>query len=302
MSDSRRNLFAFGAIIASVSLLTVQPSAQTTALRVGLVSAAESGAAASIDRGVRLGVLEANQTANLFGGNVVLFESPAGARPEAAAENLLSRRKVQVLIGSSAKDADVLSRFAETHQIIFLNVVSRSLTVRSACRRYTFHIEASDSMYASASARGAASRAPTALLWAPTLERYGASQINSRFRTRYRLPMDGDAWAGWVAVKIASEAALRARSTNPRLILSYLENPLTSFDGHKGWPLSFRSEDHQLRQPLYVVADASSTGSASLRDVPPLSALSRASSGESDANKVLDVLLPKSGARCRWTR
>jgi ABC transporter substrate binding protein (PQQ-dependent alcohol dehydrogenase system) len=107
-------------------------------------------------------------------------------------------------------------------------------------------------MYAIASGGGAS--AANTVLWAGTLERYGASQINNRFRARYQTPMDGGAWAGWVAVKIAAEAALRAHSVKAGAILSYLETPSTTFDGHKGWPLSFRSWDHQLRQPLYAVA------------------------------------------------
>ena len=156
-------------------------------------------------------------------------------------------------------------------------------------------------MYANAPVRGATSQAPTnVVLWAPTLERYGASQINNRFRAKYRMPMDGGAWAGWVAVKLAFEAALRAGSANPRLILSYLENPSTSFDGHKGWPLSFRSSDHQLRQPLYIASRTSSAATAVFRDVPQLSAISDAGSGDTNARQALDVLMPKSAPRCRW--
>ena len=300
MFDRRRNLFAFGVIFASVSSQTVELGAQTT-LRVGLVSAGSSAAAASIDRGVRLGALEAKQTANLFAGDVQLFEERSRGAPEAAARKLLSERKVQVLIGSSAEDADALSRFAETHQIVFLNVASRSPALRAACRRYTFHVEASDSMYANASVREAASRAATnVVLWAATLERYGASQINNRFRAKYQLPMDGGAWAGWVAVKIASEAALRVRSANPKLIRAFLENPSTSFDGHKGWPLSFRSSDHQLRQPLYVGSHTSPATAAGFRDVPQLNALSGGGGANANAAQALDVLMPKSAPRCKW--
>jgi hypothetical protein len=36
--------------------------------------------------------------------------------------------------------------------------------------------------------------------------------------------------------------------------LAVLDKTTTQFDGHKGAPLSFRSWDHQLRQPLYAVA------------------------------------------------
>ena len=300
MSGRRQNFYALGVIIFSVSTHAMRLAAQTTALRVGLVSPGYSAAVTSIDRGVRLGALEAEQTANLFGGNVRLFEARSGRTPQAAAEKLLSESKVQILIGSSAKDADVLSRFAEAHQLIFFNVASSSSTLRAACRRYTFHVEASDSMYARASSREAALPWPDIVLWAPTLERYGASQINNRFRAKYQLPMDGGAWAGWVAVKIASEAALRARSVNPRPILAFLENSSTSFDGHKGWPLSFRSADHQLRQPLYVVSRAPSGTGAGFRDVPQLNTISAGTSAGTNVNEALDALMPKSAPRCKW--
>ena len=66
--------------------------------------------------------------------------------------------------------------------------------------------------------------------------------------------MDGPAWAGWMAVKALWEASLRARSVEPNALRAWLERGATQLDGHKGWPLSFRPWDHQLRQPLYLVS------------------------------------------------
>jgi ABC-type branched-subunit amino acid transport system substrate-binding protein len=292
-------------IVLSVLLLVAaatQLTAQTPlALRVGLVTQVKpSPTAGSVSRGVELGAAEAKQTATLFGGDVLLFEEKAGANAESAAAKLLGQRKVQVLIGSSADDADALSRFAEKHGLIFFNTSSRATALRAACRRYTFHVEASDSMYANASRRGGSSAPSTGstLLWSGSLEKYGASQINDRFRSRYHSAMDGSAWAGWVAVKLAAEAALRARSARPTALLAYLESPSTSFDGHKGWPLSFRSADHQLRQPLYVVVSSAKPGEP-IRDVPALSALA---AGGTNANQLLDAVMPRSTTRCAWKR
>lgn len=292
--------------VISVLLLVAtatQLAAQTPlTLRVGLVTQAKpSIATASVTRGVELGAGEAKQTATLFGGDVLLFEERADANAESAAAKLLAQRKVQVLIGSSAEDADALSRFAEKHGLIFFNTSSRAPALRTACRRYTFHIEASDSMYANAARRGGGGNTTataSTLLWSASLEKYGASQINDRFRGRYHSAMDGSAWAGWVAVKIAAEAALRAKSPRPAALLAYFESPSTSFDGHKGWPLSFRSSDHQLRQPLYVGVASAKPGE-STRDVPALSTL--ASSG-ANANQLLDALMPRSTSQCGWKR
>ena len=145
------------------------------------------------------------------------------------------------------------------------------------------------------------------VLWGSTLERYGASQINDRYRARYRTGMDGAAWAGWAAVKIAAEAALRTKSTDPAKLIEYLESSATSFDGHKGWPLSFRFADHQLRQPLYVVTPARARASAreQLHDVPELRADGSQENGNAPArlNQMLDRLVASPTApRCPWVR
>jgi hypothetical protein len=141
-------------------------------------------------------------------------------------------------------------------------------------------------------------------LWGSTLERFGASQINQRFRDKYHMEMDGSAWAGWAAVKIVAEAAMRARSTAPAKLVGYLESPTTAFDGHKGWPLTFRRADHQLRQPLYAVTEALSNGGKSrFRDVPELRgnaqvALSDDGSGRS-TDRMLDALIaPADSKKC----
>jgi len=90
-------------------------------------------------------------------------------------------------------------------------------------------------------------------LWHHELERYGAAQLNQRFRERFGAPLGPRGWAGWLAVKILWEAAARARTTAAPALVRHLEKGTTFFDGHKGRPLSFRPWDHQLRQPLYLL-------------------------------------------------
>jgi ABC-type branched-subunit amino acid transport system substrate-binding protein len=231
-------------IIITVSSTGARQAVPRSRLRIGLITpSVESASAASVARGVRLGAAEAQQTAKLFGDDVELYEASASADAGAvaAATRLSSSRQVHVLIGTSANDADALSRFAESRGILFFNVASRASALRAACRRHTFHLEVASTGNGS----------DTLLLWNPTLERFGAAQINDRYRRKYGIPMDGQAWAGWAAAKIASEAALRAHSTNPAKLLAYLESPEGRFDGHKGIPLTFGAADHQLRQPLY---------------------------------------------------
>ena len=287
-------------VFATFPSLVIAQSAATQ-LRIGVVTARGPATHAenSILNGIRLGSSEASQTAKLFGDGVELFQASGdgqtvGARQ--AADFLSSARKVQVLIGVVAGDADTLAGFAEQHGLIFLDVSSRSDALRASCRRNSFHVAASEAMYAAAqrfsvprTAGGLnASRGnDSVVLWDSRLERFGASQLNDRYRAAAGSAMDGDAWAGWAAVKIAAESALRSQSTDPSRLRAYMELPTTQFDGHKGWQLSFRPLDHQLRQPLYMVVAA--RGGARVVDIPDLRSISSASS-ETAATDALDRL------------
>jgi ABC transporter substrate binding protein (PQQ-dependent alcohol dehydrogenase system) len=68
--------------------------------------------------------------------------------------------------------------------------------------------------------------------------------------------MKSGAWSAWMAVKVLWESSLRVRSGEAGKLIEYLNRHATQFDGHKGTPLSFRSWDRQLRQPLYVISDS----------------------------------------------
>ncbi len=89
-------------------------------------------------------------------------------------------------------------------------------------------------------------------IWYHELVRYSARELNSRFFKKYQKPMDSAAWANWAAVKMLGEAVIRTESTDGYTLIKYLEsNP--PFDGHKGLALTFRSWNHQLRQPMHLV-------------------------------------------------
>jgi ABC-type branched-subunit amino acid transport system substrate-binding protein len=296
----RRLTFGLAFSVACAPAAAAQTGSRHTSLRIGLITADgtnSSSGAASIARGVRLGAAESKQTAALFGDDVELYEADGasgGALP--AAERLSSARKIQVLIIASVADTDALSSFAESRHILFMNAASRAPSVRAACRRHTFHVEATDIMYANV----ARDSRDSVSLWAPGLERFGASQLNDRYHARYETGMNGSAWAGWIAVKVVAEAALRTRSTSPAALLAYMEAPTTQFDGHKGWPLTFRGSDHQLRQPLYI-ANRVEGGAYRFRDVPELRADSSTytvgNTGTRATDRLLDRLIEAPGAR-----
>ncbi len=112
----------------------------------------------------------------------------------------------------------------------------------------------------SASPRERAGIWPT--LWHHKLFRYGAEQLNHRFRDRSNRPLEAWGWASWIAVKILAETVLRAGTVDASELVQFLERDSAQFDGHKGKRLSFRSWDHQLRQPLYLVRAKTGAGGA----------------------------------------
>jgi hypothetical protein len=84
--------------------------------------------------------------------------------------------------------------------------------------------------------------------WHAGLMKFGAEELNVRFRRRFGSPMDERSWHGWVAVKCAVELALRYPGGDPRERIGELR-----LDGHKGMMLRFDPQDRHLVQPVYLV-------------------------------------------------
>jgi hypothetical protein len=212
-------------------------------------------------KGTAMGIEEVQRTAALFGKTVEVSSDIDGAQAAVA-----------------CFDDEMLhdmSLVCEQRGIVLLNCWGRSDEMRrKLCRRTTYHIEASEKMYADAAKLSGDST--NIVLWDSRLERYGAAQLNERYGAFARQSMDGAAWAGWFAVKVAWEAFVRGTSVTS-----------IQFDGHKGTPLSFRTWDHQLRQPLY----ASGTRVVDVPDVARSNLPSR---------DVLDTIGDKAGVQlCR---
>ena len=88
--------------------------------------------------------------------------------------------------------------------------------------------------------------------WHRAAERYGAPQVNHRFeRDAGRLMSDMD-WSAWVAVKAAAEAVAREKAYTGAAISAALLSGKIDIEMTKGIPGSFRSWDHQLRQPIML--------------------------------------------------
>lgn len=89
------------------------------------------------------------------------------------------------------------------------------------------------------------------IAWDPALEKFGASQLNDRFVARWKQSMDDAAWRGWLAAKVAWEAAIRGPAGDEAMA-RWLVSPAARFDGHQGVPLFFEP-DHRIRHPRYRV-------------------------------------------------
>jgi ABC transporter substrate binding protein (PQQ-dependent alcohol dehydrogenase system) len=88
--------------------------------------------------------------------------------------------------------------------------------------------------------------------WHPSLEQWGATQLQNRFRrlaNRAMRPLDYDVW---VALRSIGEAATRSKSAASADLIAYLKS--TDFDlaAFKGRKLSYRAWDGQLRQPIVI--------------------------------------------------
>jgi len=102
----------------------------------------------------------------------------------------------------------------------------------------------------------------TPAAWGRSVEAWAAVQLQGRFRKlagRAMRPMD---WAGWMAVHAVGEAAVKVRSTDPETVRAALTAPNFEVGGFKGRPLSFRTWDGQLRQPVFLLWPGAVTATA----------------------------------------
>lgn len=290
---TRRTFLHDAAIVAIAAV--APPAARRRAwfapapLRIGVAEFARDPSAIARTRGLQLGLEEARHAAALFGGTIELTPVTTAALP--------THRLSAVVGGGTTDDCASLSEAASAARVLHLNVGCSSDDLRGAgCRPETFHVAPSDAMLRDAVAQADHPADAWATAWDPSLVRYGADTLNQRFRARFRQSMTAEAWTAWVAIKMLWEASLRTRATDGAAIGAYLRAESTQFDGHKGRPLSFRSWDQQLRQPVYVVAPSPVPGGVTrvIAELP-------ATTGDTEASRdALDRLgTGRADSRCR---
>jgi hypothetical protein len=216
-------------------------------LRVGFI-ASTGGTADDARLGFMLGLDEARHAAAMFGGSI----EDVSLTPTRSSDRGLS-----AVVGADADAKASLSwiRHAADSGALYMNVGCHDDALRAAdCSRVAFHVTPSDAMLRDAIAAAHLTEGATAQAWDSSLSRFGADTLNKRFTAQFHRPMTPASWSAWFAVKVLWESALRKKSADAKSIAEYLARETTQFDGHKGAALSFRPWDHQLRQPLYVVA------------------------------------------------
>ena len=93
--------------------------------------------------------------------------------------------------------------------------------------------------------------------WHKTPEPWGAVQVQNRFKQQAQRHMEEQDYAAYLAVRAIGEAATRAKSNELKAIKDYLLSSSFALQGYKGSPLSFRTWDGQLRQPVLLAAPRS---------------------------------------------
>ena len=85
--------------------------------------------------------------------------------------------------------------------------------------------------------------------WDRVNEQWGAAQLQGRFQDLANRVMQDVDYAAWAAMRAIDEAQVRTKFADLKTIRQYLLTDL-ELGGFKGRPLSFRSWNGQLRQPI----------------------------------------------------
>jgi len=88
--------------------------------------------------------------------------------------------------------------------------------------------------------------------WHPSLELWGGTQFQNRFKRltgRIMRPVDYDAW---VATRVIGEAVSRKRTSDFKVLHDFIHSPKFDVAAFKGVAVSFRGWNGQLREPLIV--------------------------------------------------
>jgi hypothetical protein len=247
-----------GCLVAFVSsAASPQRPVSDAALRqltIGILEPGESVRDSSTARsilGITLGIEEAQRTARLFGWEVVALRPPDSLNT-GDAMRFLDTRSVTAIVGNLTAGLQSRSRLRSAP--VMMDAEKRSGAPANGCAQSAFHLLPllDSAQWAAHGHREPWGRYSALVAWDPALERFGAAQLNERYRNRFGSEMNENAWAGWMSIKILVDAALRKGTKDPCALERFLVSTDARFDGHKGVPLFFDPRTRELIQPLFA--------------------------------------------------
>jgi ABC transporter substrate binding protein (PQQ-dependent alcohol dehydrogenase system) len=129
-----------------------------------------------------------------------------------------------------------------------------------------------------------------ATAWHRTHEAWGALQLQNRFKQQSGRWMQEVDYAAWLAIRAIGEAATRTKGVDFDAISAYVRGDQLALAGFKGVPLSFRSWDGQLRQPVLLAQERSMVAVAPIEGfIHPTNELDTLGYDRSESNCHADV-------------
>ena len=98
--------------------------------------------------------------------------------------------------------------------------------------------------------------------WAPSVEAWGAAQLQGRFRDLAGRAMTEADYGAWAAMRSIGEAATRAKTARAGPVRAYLLSPEFELGGFKGRKMTYRPWNGQLRQPIPLAHPRALAGQA----------------------------------------
>ncbi|HKK96551.1 MAG TPA: ABC transporter substrate-binding protein, partial [Marivita sp.] len=102
------------------------------------------------------------------------------------------------------------------------------------------------------------------MTWHRVVEQWGAAQLQSRFTELADRDMQSRDYAVWAAVRAIGEAVTRTGTADAMTLRDYVLSEDFELAGFKGRPLTFRSWNGQLRQPIPLVHERALVAQAPL--------------------------------------
>lgn len=91
-----------------------------------------------------------------------------------------------------------------------------------------------------------------AVAWHRSFEQYAGTQLQNRFEKHAGRVMTERDFTAWLGVRVVGETVTRTGKNAPADVNAYILSPDFEVAGFKGVGLTFRSWDHQMRQPILL--------------------------------------------------